>query len=407
MSSKQRVNSVPNVPSNNRQGRELWNVWWTALELGLMSFGGPIAHLGYFHKTYVVRKKWIDEKSFADLVALCQFLPGPASSQVGIGIGAMRAGLSGAIVAWLGFTLPSVLLLIAFAYLIHGFDVGGAGWIHGLKLVAVVVVAQAVLGMASKLAAGRIRASIAFGALAAVLLWQAPWVQVAVIAVAGLVGMLLFKEESPPEVQVQHPSVRISYKTGIICLSLFVVILIGLPIIRLVTANEWVVLMDSFYRTGSLVFGGGHVVVPLLETETMLNGWMSKEEFVAGYGAVQAVPGPLFTFAAYLGVFIQGIPGAVLAIFAVFLPGFLLVIGSMPFWNSLRRIPRLQGAMVSMNAAVVGILFAALYDPIWTSSVTTSIEFIIAAALFLLLIFWKLPPWTIVILGAVAGQIWL
>ncbi|WP_422661488.1 chromate efflux transporter [Paenibacillus sp. EC2-1] len=370
-----------------------------------MSFGGPIAHLGYFHKTYVVRKKWIDEKSFADLVALCQFLPGPASSQVGIGIGAMRAGLSGAIVAWLGFTLPSVLLLIAFAYLIYGVDVGGAGWIHGLKLVAVAIVAQAVLGMANKLAAGRLRASIAFGALAAVLLWQAPWVQVAIIAAAGVAGMLLFKEERSPD--VQHQSVRVSYKTGIICLSLFVVILIGLPIVRLVTGNEWVVLMDSFYRTGSLVFGGGHVVVPLLETETMLNGWMSKEEFVAGYGAVQAVPGPLFTFAAYIGVFIQGVPGAVLAIVAVFLPGFLLVIGSMPFWNSLRRITRLQGAMASMNAAVVGILFAALYDPIWTSSVTTSIEFIIAAALFVLLVFWKLPPWTIVILGAVAGQIWL
>lgn len=405
MSSSQPVKSVPNTPPNNSQRRELWNVWWTALELGLTSFGGPIAHLGYFHKTYVVRKKWIDEKSFADLVALCQFLPGPASSQVGIGIGALRAGLPGAIVAWLGFTLPSVLLLIAFAYLIHGIDVGTAGWIHGLKLVAVAVVAQAVLGMAGKLASGRLRASIAFAALAAVLLWQAPWMQVAVIALAGLVGMLLFKQESPPE--VQHQSIRLSHKTGVICLSLFAVILIGLPLVRLVTGNEWVVLMDSFYRTGSLVFGGGHVVVPLLETETMLNGWMNKEEFVAGYGAVQAVPGPLFTFAAYLGVLIQGIPGAVLAVLAVFLPGFLLVIGSMPFWNSLRRIARLQGAMASMNAAVVGILFAALYDPIWTSSVTSSIELIIAAALFVLLLFWKLPPWIVVVLGAVAGQIWL
>lgn len=391
--------------SSNNVRKELWSVWWTALKLGLTSFGGPIAHLGYFHETYVIRKKWLDEKSYADLVALCQFLPGPASSQVGIGIGAMRAGVIGAIIAWLGFTLPSVLFLISFAYMINSFDVSSSGWLYGLKLVAVAVVAQAVLGMSSKLATGRLRASLAFGSLAAVLLWQVPWIQVAVIVVAGLVGMLFIKQDRPLEILGQ--SIRIGYKTGLLFLLLFVTLLIGLPIARLFLENEWIAIMDSFYRTGSLVFGGGHVVLPLLETETMLNEWMSKEDFIAGYGAAQAVPGPLFTFAAYLGVLIQGIPGAVLAVLAVFLPGFLLVIGAMPFWNHLRSNVKLQGAMIGMNAAVVGILFAALYDPIWTSSITSTTEFIVASGLFVLLVLWKLPPWLVVVVGALAGYLFL
>lgn len=385
--------------------QELWSIWWTALKLGLTSFGGPIAHLGYFHETYVTRKKWVDERSYADLVALCQFIPGPASSQVGIGIGAMRAGLWGGIVAWLGFTLPSVLMLVAFAYMILSFDVGTAGWLHGLKLVAVAVVAQAVLGMAGKLAAGRIRASLAFGAMAVVLLWQVPWAQVAAIVAAGIIGLLFFKPEKPEALWPK--SVRIGYRTGMICLSLFVLLLIGLPIAVMFTTNEWISILDSFYRTGSLVFGGGHVVLPLLETETLRNGWMSREDFIAGYGAAQAVPGPLFTFAGYLGVLINGIPGAVSAVIAVFLPGFLLVIGVMPFWNRVRSNVRLQGGLSGMNAAVVGILLAALYDPIWKSSVTTTNEFVIAAGLFILLIFWKLPPWMVVAAGAITGHIFL
>ena len=385
--------------------QELWSIWWTALKLGLTSFGGPVAHLGYFHETYVTRKKWIDEKSYAELVALCQFLPGPASSQVGIGIGAMRAGLWGAIVAWLGFTLPSVLMLVAFAYMILSYNVGTPGWLHGLKLVAVAVVAQAVLGMAGKLAAGRLRASLAFGVMAVVLLWQVPWAQVAAIAAAGIIGLLLFKQEKPEALLPQ--SFRIGYRTGMICLSLFVLLLIGLPIARMFTTNEWISIMDSFYRTGSLVFGGGHVVLPLLETEILQNGWMSKEDFIAGYGAAQAVPGPLFTFAGYLGVLVHGIPGAIAAVLAVFLPGFLLVIGVMPFWNRVRDNEKLKGVLSGMNVAVVGILFAALYDPIWKSSVTSTSDFVIAAGLFSLLIFWKLQPWMVVAAGAIAGHIFL
>ncbi|SMF82363.1 chromate transporter [Paenibacillus uliginis N3/975] len=391
--------------SNPSQRRELWSVWWTSLKLGMTSFGGPIAHLGYFHEVYVTRKKWIDDKSFADLVALCQFLPGPASSQVGIGIGAIRAGIWGAIIAWVGFTLPSVLVLIAFAYMIHTLDTSVFGWLHGLKLVAVAVVAHAVAGMGSKLAAGQLKASIAFGAMASVLLWQTPWIQVAVIGAAGIVGLILFKQEEP--VSGLLKSFRIGHKTGILCLALFVILLVALPIARLISGNEWIAIVDSFYRTGSLVFGGGHVVLPLLETEMMLNGWMSKEDFIAGYGATQAVPGPLFTFAAYLGALIHGIPGAVVAVLAVFLPGFLLVIGAMPFWNRFRRNVRLQGVMLGMNAAVVGILFAALYDPIWKSSITSPFEFIIAAGLFVMLMFWKSPPWVVVVVGAAVGQLLL
>lgn len=402
MSSSQQKEEKPQL-SISSQRRELWNVWWTALKLGMTSFGGPTAHLGYFHEVYVSRKKWMDDKSFADLVALCQFLPGPASSQVGIGIGAMRAGVWGAVIAWAGFTLPSVLLLVAFAFMMHTFDMAASGWLHGLKLVAVAVVAHAVMGMGSKLANGRLQASVAFAAMAAVLLWQTPWIQVAVIGAAGLAGLLLFRQEPPVTDKIE--TFRIGYKMGIVCLVLFAVLLIALPAARLLSGNEWIAIMDSFYRTGSLVFGGGHVVLPLLETEMMQNGWMSQEEFITGYGATQAVPGPLFTFAGYLGALIHGAPGAVVAVLAVFLPGFLLVIGVMPFWNLFRRSARLQRVMSGMNAAVVGILFAALYDPIWKSSVTSPIEFIMAAGLFVLLMVFKTPPWVVVVMGAAAGQL--
>ncbi|WP_339290720.1 chromate transporter [Paenibacillus sp. FSL W8-0187] len=386
--------------------RALGETWWTALQLGLTSFGGPIAHLGYFHQTYVRRKQWLDEKSYADLVALAQFLPGPASSQVGIGVGMMRAGLWGGIVAWLGFTLPSVLMLMIFAYLMQTFDPGSAGWIQGLKIVAVAIVAQAVLGMAGKLASGPIRSAIALIAMAVVLLWQSPVSQVTVIALAGISGLWLFKrqanEEAAPEIKMP-----IGRRAGLFCLGMFVVLLVGLPILKGLTDNGWVAIVDGFYRAGSLVFGGGHVVLPLLESETVLNGWMSKEDFLTGYGATQAVPGPLFTFAAYLGVLIQGIPGGIVATLAIFLPGFLLIVGAMPFWNSIRRNPKLQGMLTGMNAAVVGILLAALYHPIWTSSIHSPLEFVIGAGLFGMLMFWKSPPWLVVIAGALAGQLLL
>lgn len=386
--------------------RRLNEVWWTALKLGFTSFGGPIAHLGYFHDTYVKRKKWLNERDYAELVALSQFLPGPASSQVGIGVGIQRAGMLGGVVAWLGFTLPSVLFLIAFAYILKGFDAADFGWVMGLKLVAVAVVAHAVLGMAGKLAAGKLRAALAVTAMAIVLLWQAPWVQAAAIVFSGFMGWLLFREEKmTPPVQAER---IISRRAGFACLTLFVILLIGLPLLlKWNPGQTWIALADSFYRTGSLVFGGGHVVLPLLESETVMRGWVRHEDFVAGYGAAQAVPGPLFTFAAYLGVLMQGIPGALLATVAIFLPGFLLVAGALPFWNHLRQNRALQGALAGMNAAVVGILFAALYDPIWTTSVHSPLEFVIAALLFVMLAAWKLPPWTVVAAGAVAGQLLL
>ncbi|NMO96305.1 chromate efflux transporter [Paenibacillus lemnae] len=386
--------------------RRLAEVWWTALKLGLTSFGGPVAHLGYFHNMYVKRKQWLDEKAYAELVALCQFLPGPASSQVGIGIGIQRAGLWGGAAAWLGFTLPSVLLLILFAMFIQGFDSTQIGALQGLKLVAVAIVAQAVMGMAGKLASGTVRAGIALGSMAVVLLWQSIWIQPAVIAVSGLVGYLILKEKTKAE-EVKAFAATLSLKSGMICLILFFVLLLGLPVLASSSSLSWISIADEFYRTGSLVFGGGHVVLPLLEAGTVQQGTVSANDFIAGYGAAQAVPGPLFTFAAYLGTLMQGLPGALLAAFFVFLPGFLLVVGILPVWSRIRQYPGLNQALGGVNAAVVGILFAALYDPIWTSTVINSLDLVIAAVLFLMLTVWKIPAWAVVAAGAAAGQLLL
>jgi len=395
---------------DTQQGRwrAIRETWWTALQLGLTSFGGPIAHLGYFHTTYVRRKQWLDEKSYADLVALAQFLPGPASSQVGIGVGVMRAGIWGGIIAWLGFTLPSVVMLMLFAYLMEAFDPGAAGWIQGLKIVAVAIVAQAVLGMAGKLASGPIRAAVAFAAMSVVLLWTSPVAQVTVIAAAGALGWWIFrKKQGEEEAAPKQAGIPISRRAGLVCLGLFLTLLLGLPLLASLSGSTGIAVVDSFYRAGSLVFGGGHVVLPLLESETVANGWMTKEEFLTGYGATQAVPGPLFTFAGYLGMLIQGVPGGILATLAIFLPGFLLIVGVMPFWNAIRTHAKLQGMLTGMNAAVVGILLAALYHPIWTSSIHGSLEFVIGAGLFAMLMFWKCPPWVVVLAGAAAGQLLL
>ncbi len=371
--------------------------------LGFTSFGGPVAHLGYFHNEYIRRRNWMDEKSYADLVALCQFLPGPASSQVGIGIGVMRAGVLGGIVSFIGFTLPSVLALILFAMVLQGFDVGTAGWIHGLKLVAVAVVAHAIIGMAEKLTPDLKRKSIALFALVGTLLWQTAFTQVGVILIAGFIGYLLYKGQTDKdESRVQFP---ISRTFGAVCLALFFGLLILLPILREMTSLNWIAMFDSFYRSGSLVFGGGHVVLPLLEREFVPTGWMSEEAFLAGYGATQAVPGPLFTFAAYLGTVISGWQGGLLATIAIFLPAFLLVLGTLPFWDALRKNEIIRGALMGVNAAVVGILISAFYLPIWTSSILAPIDFAFAAILFSMLVFWKLPPWIIVVTGALGGLV--
>lgn len=344
----------------------------------------------------------MDEKSYADLVALAQFLPGPASSQVGIGIGIARGGVLGGIVSFLGFTLPSVIALIIFALILQGLDIGEAGWIHGLKLVAVAIVAHAILGMAQNLTPDLKRKTIALFALVITLLWQTIYSQIAIIMLSALIGYLIYKQHNTQEDNstVHFP---ISKKLGTICLTLFFGLLFLLPFLREVTSIQWVAMFDSFYRSGSLVFGGGHVVLPLLEREFVPTGWLSEEVFLAGYGATQAVPGPLFTFAAYLGAVINGWKGGLIATIAIFLPAFLLILGTLPFWDSLRRNPKVKGALMGVNAAVVGILIAAFYQPIWTSSILEPIDFAFAAILFCMLVYFKLPPWVIVLTGAVGG----
>ncbi|MED4783012.1 chromate transporter [Brevibacillus choshinensis] len=381
----------------------LLEILYVSTKLGVTSFGGPIAHLGYFHEEYIRRRKWMDERSYTELVALSQFLPGPASSQVGIGIGIVRAGWLGGLVAWLGFTLPSVLALVAFAFLLQGYDIGNTGWIHGLKLVAVAIVAHAILGMGQKLTPDRIRATIAIVAAAVTLLWQTAFSQIIIILLAGLLGVVIFggkSQESSPDLQIP-----ISRSVAIVCLALFFGLLLALPLLREWSKHEWIVLFDGFYRSGALVFGGGHVVLPLLERELVPAGWITKEEFLTGYGAAQAVPGPLFTFSSYLGALAGGVTGAIIATIAIFLPAFLLVMGALPFWSQLRNSSKMQGGLMGVNAAVVGILLASLYDPLWTSAVLQPKDFILAVILFGMLVFWKLHPWMIVMVGALGGTV--
>lgn len=389
-----------------KQSGQLLKNWLEILlvstRLGLTSFGGPVAHLGYFHEEYVRRRKWMDEKSYADLVALCQFLPGPASSQVGIGIGIVRGGVIGGIISFLGFTLPSVLALIIFATFLHSFGVEDAGWINGLKIVAVAVVFHAVLGMAKNFTPDIQTKTLALFALVLTLLIPSAYSQIAAILIAGIIGFILNRKENMGKLE-PTVSFPISKRLGYICLGLFFAILFLLPIVRNLTSSNWIALFDSFYRSGSLVFGGGHVVLPLLEQEFVPTGWISEQEFLAGYGATQAVPGPLFTFAAYIGTVINGWQGGLFATFAIFLPAFLLVLGVLPFWDSLRQNPKIKAALIGVNASVVGILLSALYHPIWTSSIFEPIDFALAAILFSMLAFFKLPPWVVVLTGAIGG----
>ncbi|PSL42217.1 chromate transporter [Planomicrobium soli] len=391
--------------SNNSRTsfKSLMEILFVSTRLGLTSFGGPIAHLGYFHEEYIRRRKWMDEKSYADLVALAQFLPGPASSQVGIGIGVMRGGVLGGIVSFIGFTLPSVIALILFALILQNFDVAESGWIHGLKIVAVVVVAHAILGMAKNLAPDLNRKAIALFVLVATLFWQSTFTQVGVILIAAVIGYFLYRNSAETdENRVQFP---IAKRFSAICLGLFFALLFLLPILREATGSYWVAMFDSFYRSGSLVFGGGHVVLPLLEQEFVPTGWLSEEAFLAGYGATQAVPGPLFTFAAYLGTVMNGWQGGLFATVAIFLPAFLLILGALPFWDMLRNNKKIKGAVMGVNAAVLGILISAFYTPIWTSSILEPMDFALAAVLFSMLVYWKLPPWVIVICGAIGGSL--
>jgi len=378
----------------------------TALKLGLLSFGGPTAHIGYFREEYVNRKRWLDDRAFADLVALCQLLPGPASSQVGIAIGWQRAGWLGSIAAWLGFTLPSAALLAVFAWASGAWPgAADAGWLRGLELAAVAIVAAAVLGMGRTLAPDRPRASIAVATAAAVLLLPHAWAQVAAIAVAAGIGLALKRGAPGAASDGEPPAAPRGSRAAAAALLLgFAALLLGLPLAR---EAGWLPpllsLFESFYRAGSLVFGGGHVVLPLLEREVVPNGWVSAESFAAGYAATQAMPGPLFTFAAYLGAASHGWAGAAVATVAIFLPGYLLVIGALPFWQRLRRVAGVAHAVYGINAAVVGLLLAALYDPLFTGAVTSPLDFALAAAFYALLAYWKLPPWALVLVAALAG----
>lgn len=377
-----------------------------ATRLGLTSFGGPVAHLGYFRNEYVVRRRWLDEQTYADVVALCQFLPGPASSQVGITIGIFRAGLLGGLAAWLGFTLPSATALVLFALGIRGLDLSAAGWLLGLKIAAVAVVAQAVWGMARTLCPDRERASIAIVAALIVTAWPTAWGQVLVIVVAGLVGLRLLPGSG--DAGAPHARVPFGRPLGLAALALFFVLLIALPILRYLTGSPALAVFDGFYRAGALVFGGGHVVLPLLQAEVVPPGWVSNEQFLAGYGAAQAVPGPLFTLAAYLGAVMRSWPngwlGGLIALVGIFLPGALLLIGTLPFWDALRARPAFRAALRGINAAVVGLLLAALYQPVWTSAIHAPADFALALAAFGLLTLWGAPPWLVVAFCAAGGQ---
>lgn len=375
-------------------------VFLTALRLGLTSFGGPIAHLSYFHDEYVKKKKWISDHAYADLVALCQFLPGPASSQVGMAIGLSRAGVLGAILAWIGFTLPSALILVIIGLGLARIDVSQhQNWLHGLKVVAVAVVAQAVLGMAKKLCPDKERASIAIVASVIVLSANSAIAQVLVLVIAGLFGAFFLK----PTADLPHePLHKGSRSVGAFFLTIFFGLLILLPILRPIYQVQELKLFDSFFRAGSLVFGGGHVVLPLLQAEVVPTGWVSNDLFMAGYGMANAIPGPLFAFSAYLGsvssVQPNGWLGAFICLVAAFLPSFLLVVGTIPFWEKLRGFPKVRQSMLGINAAVVGILIAALYNPVWTSAIFSAKDFALASTGFILLEIWKLPSWAVVLL---------
>lgn len=400
------MSAFPSSGAAPAQRGNWWEVFLVFLRLGLTSFGGPVAHLGYFHNELVSKRRWLEEKAYADLVALCQFLPGPASSQVGIAVGLSRAGYLGALAAWCGFTLPSAVALVLFALSVAQFgDVLGSGWLHGLKVAAVAVVAQAVWAMMRSLAPDRDRATLAVAAAVIVLSIPSAWGQIGAIVFGGLIGVSWLRDNAPVDhVALPH---NVSRTVAVGALGIFFGLLIGLPLLLAVIPNHALELFDAFYRAGSLVFGGGHVVLPLLQASVVPPGWVSNDAFLAGYGAAQAVPGPLFTFAAYLGAVMgpqpNGWTGAALCLVAVFLPSFLLVIGALPFWDAMRRRPAAQAALRGVNAAVVGLLLAALYTPVWTVGIKGPSDFALATVAFLLLFLWRTPPWLVVVICAVCG----
>jgi chromate transporter len=387
-----------------RPGRSL-EILLVATRLGLTSFGGPVAHLGYFRDEYVVKRRWLDEETYADLVALAQFLPGAASSKLGMSIGILRGGLRGGLAAWLGFTLPSAAALTTAALLLRSASSDTINLLHGLKVAAVAVVAHAVWGMARNLAPDRPRATIAFAAAGAVVLLPTAVGQITVILAAAVIGWRFLR----PDRESGEPGVAVPIPRWLAVCAWVVLfgLLIGLPIARSLAPSQPLAMFDSFYRSGSLVFGGGHVVLPLLQSEVVPPGWIGNDQFLAGYGLTQAAPGPLFTFSAYLGAAMRpepnGILGAAIALVAIFLPSMLITVGALPLWGRLRSHPAARSALLGVNAGVVGILLAALYQPVWTSAILGPTDFALALAGFGLLEIWRCPPWIVVLLLALAG----
>ncbi|HLR68240.1 chromate efflux transporter [Virgibacillus alimentarius] len=375
----------------------------TSTKLGLTSFGGPVAHLAYFKDEYIDRRKWLDDKTYADIIALCQFLPGPASSQVGISIGMLRGGLLGGLLSWFGFTVPSIIVLILFAVMYQTFALEDASFIHSLKIVAAAVVLHALIGLGKKLTPDKSRLAIAIVAAAIMLLYPSAWMQILIILGAGLLGLKLFKDKA--ESKVQPFSITISKKLGLTSLGILISLLILLPFLNKLSDNPLLTIFDIFFRVGSLVFGGGHVVLPMIEREIVPAGLLTANEFLAGYGMAQAVPGPLFTFSSYLGTMMEGVAGAIVATIGIFLPSFLFIVAALPFLNELRKRASFQGILMGVNASVVGILLAAFYDPVMNSSIFNATDFALGVILFGLLNIWKVPAWFIVILGVAGGYV--
>lgn len=397
-----------NTSTVTTPSRHAWPVFVAFLRLGLTSFGGPVAHLGYFRDAFVTRRRWLTERAYADLVGLCQFLPGPASSQVGMAIGLSRAGYAGMFAAWLGFTLPSALLMMLFALGVHatGMPVA-AGALHGLRIVSVAVIAQAVWGMARTLCPDARRVTLMAIATCIALLVPAAWLQVVVIVAAGAAGLMLLPQ---PERGAHEPlPLHVSRRAGLLWLVLFAALIVVLPVAASALHSNTLAVVDAFFRTGALVFGGGHVVLPLLQAAVVAPGWVGDSAFLAGYGVAQAVPGPLFTFSAFLGALLRDAPngwlGGMIALVSIFAPSFLLVAGTAPFWERLRRSTRMQAALAGVNAAVVGLLLAALYHPVWSDTIVSPRDFAAALVAFVALVFWRVPPWAVVIASAALG--WL
>ncbi len=383
---------------------------WVFLRLGLTSFGGPVAHLAYFREELVRQRGWLNDARFADLVALCQFLPGPASSQFVFAIGLQRAGVVGGLTASAAFTLPSVVVMVAFALGLNAFGALDAetGWLRGLKAAAAAVVLHAIISMARTLCADRLRATLAAGAALLVMAVGGAAGQVGAIALGAVVGLLGCRNLATDATHVHTlpgPSRRVAMGP-VVAFAVFLFLLLVVPALAGVWEGAGLRLFDRFYRAGSLVFGGGHVVLPLLEAELVPTGVVSESAFLAGYGAAQALPGPLFTFASFLGTLavpFGGIPGAAVATLGIFLPGWLLVGAALPYWERLSSDTRARAALSGANAAVVGLLIAAFYDPVWTLGVRNHKEFAIALSAYLLLAIWKAPPWLVVLLAAAAG----